>query len=268
LEEARLLAEQELAAYEAIGSDEGRAWGWYYLGQIALHGGSVVKARQASEKALVIAGDRSPYQEAFLRHGLAEVLLAADDLEGAATGVDRAFEIREKLDEKDSLAATRLLRARIALAVGQVADATELALAAAAEFEQAGMPDFEASANALAARAFCTAGRIREAKRALESALRLRQSSEYPATRSAVALASAQILAFGGDVEGALEDLDSLILESTAEGLVSLALEARLVRHRIAMESGMDQSVALAALLEDASKQGFKLIVRQARELL
>lgn len=277
LAEARQLAEEEREAYEAIGSDGGRAWSWFYLGRIALSRGSVVEARQGLEKALVIAGDSDAYQEAFLRHGFAEVLLAAGDLERAREEADLAFELRRDLDEKGSLATTRLLRAEIAyftdpMAGVQLKLAGELAAAAAAEFAQVGTPDFEALAYAWAARISSAQGRVDEARRSLARAQELGGASQYPAVRTAVAVASAEVGAASdatqAAIDTALAELDKTISDLTNQGLVSLALEARWTRHRIASRAGSSSLEDLQAFAAEAADHGFELIARRTQELI
>ena len=266
LVEARRLAEEELAVYEEMGSKEGQAWAFYYLAKVALEGGEVAEARQSVEKALLLAGDEDSYQEAFLRHGLAEVLIAQGEVEAAQEALDRAFRLREELGEKDSLATTRLLRARFALQRGHYAEAAEMASRASVEFREASMPDFESSALSILARSQGSEGQESEARRSLELARAGGEKSEYPATRTDLTLATARLDA-AGNLDRVLRDLDSEIRSLEEQGLMRWVLEGRLMRQRLTWEAGQGSEESLEALIRRAEGDGFLGIAERAKSL-
>jgi tetratricopeptide (TPR) repeat protein len=255
LGKARELALRERAIYQDLGVSEGLAWSEYYLGKVELEAGDTAAAHRHLEAALGHLDSTALYQEAYLRHGLAEVLLASGERQAASLALGRALELRRDMDEKAILADTRLLRATALRREGQREEALEAARTAGEEYTEAASPDFEALAFARVAELYLDGGALAAASAALERARGAAPASEYPAIRAALDRAGIRRQAAEGDVGGALARFEVLAADLESKGLVLLAFEVRAERLRVAAAAGLAEPGEVARFLAETERR-------------
>jgi len=233
-----------------------------------LESGDLAAARKMLEEGLKIcreSGDR--HESTYALAGLAAVALAEDRLPDARRLYEEARRGREELGEKDAAAALGTGLARVALAEGNASAAVATARTTAEALGKAKLPDDEAAALVVLARALLAAGGRDAARATLEKARPLVAAGQNDAVRREHALVAAQVGAASGDVVGARRAVDAEIAAARERGLVAFGLEAALARGQIEMESGVaaDGRARLAAVEKDAAAKGFRLIAREAR---
>ncbi len=262
LAEASDLARRELEAYEEIGSDDGKAWSRYYLGQAAWMAGDLKTARAEHEVALELA-DGEEYLVGFLRHGLGEIDFLSGDWTAARKHFEIALKHRVSYGELSSEAETRFALGRLAWLEGDPRAAEIQVRRAATEFEQSEVPLQEALAHLLLAEILAQGGDEEGASAAFSKGQALGAKGENPRVRFAVALAQAR--AFPDEV-GTRLSLRQVQSEARDLGMAPLALEARLVATSIAhRQREYDAGQAIERDLEEASRRGWQGLVQRAR---
>ena len=256
LDEARQLAQQEQAIYRALDVSDGLGWSEFYLGKVELAAGDTVGARRHLEAGLGYLDASLDYQEAFLRHALAEVLLAKGEEPAARLALDRAFELRQELDEKVVLADTRLLLALALDREGKREQALEAARTAGEEYTDAASPDFEALAFAHVAEFYLDGDDLSAARTALERARRAAPESEYPVVRAHLERVEALLQASEGDAQGALARLADLATDLESRGFVLLAFEIRGERLRLALRADLAKPGEVGQFLVEVEQRG------------
>jgi tetratricopeptide (TPR) repeat protein len=234
--------------------------------------GDLAGAKSRFEQALSLwrnTGQISESTAAML--GLGEVQLAQGDLAGARKTQEEAFAQRQKLGEKGSIAESQLALALISLEEGRPADAERTVRAAAAEFHEERVPDLEASAYAVLARALLDQHRLTEAHDAAKNATSLVVRTQEPMLKLSVAIADARVRAGDGHaiksdtIAQSLHELEGVLREARRFGFVGLGLEARLAVVEIARGArGITTRHQEPALLEqEALMKGYGLIARK-----
>jgi tetratricopeptide (TPR) repeat protein len=140
--------------------------------------GDLAGARKTHAEALEISrqtGDKG--QSAEVLFHLGECLMLAGDLPGARKSHQEALAIRTQTGERVSAAESRLSLAELAIEDGHAEDAIAPATETAREFADQGMPDEEARAHLVLARALLAGGKTAEARKAIDAALPLLKDS-------------------------------------------------------------------------------------------
>lgn len=265
LEEAEALARKELAAYEEIGSDDGKAWSRFYLGQAAWMAGDLERAREQHELALGLA-DGEPYLVGFVRHGMGEIELLAGDLAAAAGHFEAALEQRVSYGELSSEAETRLALGRVAFLEGDLARAEPLVRRAAEEFLRSEVPNQETLAHLLLAEVLAAAGRSDAALTALAKGMSLGNDSANPRVRFAVALTLANVTPDDGE---ARRRIQVAAREAEGLGMGPVALESRLAAVVLARRQGQAGAEArLRTMADEAAREGWHTLAERAEDYL
>ena len=269
LDEARRFATTLLAAYEKLGSPEGRAWGHFYLSQVLFLEGDPEACRGQLLKGLALAPEGDSYLLGFLHHAAVEVELGRGDPEAVATHLEAAWHHRTTWGEPANLAETRLLRARVRLAQGKAEEAEQDARRSAGELARSQAHDLEARAWVVVAEALWQQGRPREAWQALAPALERSEVSQSPMTRMEIELVAARLLAALGRSDEARRRMTPVIEEARVSGLGLYALEARAVAAEIEAWAETPGAVdRLRTLAEEVRGKGFIELARRLDTLL
>ena len=249
----------------------------YHLTNIAIllaTRGDLSRAKTAFEQALSLWRDSNPHESSAALLGLGQVELAQGDLVGARKTQEEALARRQKLGEKGSVAESRLALAELSLEEGRAADAESAANDVALEFRHEKVPEMEATADALIARAEVEQGKYDAAQRAVEQATSLSTKGQEPLVRLSLAIVTARTRcarqgnsAMRTTVSSeALRKLRSVVAEARKYGFLGVELEARLAMGEVEMKSGLagPGSKSLADLEKDAQAKGYGLIARKA----
>jgi eukaryotic-like serine/threonine-protein kinase len=228
----------------------------------------------ASAKAMLAEGLQisrevdDKHEAAFALSGQGTVALAEDRIADARRAFDEARQIRTTIGEAGAAEQSRIDLARVALAEEDFAAAQALAGAAATELEKQKIPDDQAVALAVLARALAAGGKRGDAERALAKARTLAGKSQNDGTRREVLLASATVRAAQGDAAGAAKNLGEAAARAREKGLIAWPLEARLVQGRILAASGATEPAraVLAEVEKEAAARGFRRIAKKAAE--
>lgn len=208
------------------------------------------------------ANDAQGLTEAW--RGLGEVAVAQGNLDRAETSYREALKLGDefKLDQ----AASQVGLAAVLLEKGQPEKATAPLEQALLLFRGEHLRDQEAQAEALEARALLAQGRKKEARNAIERAHELAGPSEIPEIHIEVALAEARVRNRLGEREPSLKILQDALARAQQAGLLSQALEARLILGGI--EAGTGDRSRLENVEREARIRGFLLIAGKARRFL
>jgi len=194
------------------------------------------------------------------------------DLAGARKTQQEALALRQKLGEKESIAESQLALALISLEEARPADAEAVIRTAVSQFHAENVPDLEASAYALLARALMDQGELKEATDAAKSATTLAAHSQEPMLKLSVAIADARVRAANVHAvrneasAQAIRKLGDVVRETRKLGFVGLELEARLaileIEKRLSgAATALEQSPSLG---QEALAKGYGLIARKA----
>jgi len=261
--------EESLSTFRALGQNSRTVYPATGLATVRAETGDLAAARALLAQALPVCREaRDRHQEAFVLSGLGSIDLAEDKIADAAGNFERALRIRSEIGEKGAAAQSRYDLARVALAKGDAKAARDGARQAADELRAQKLPDDEALALSLAARAALEAGTAPDAAESLERARRLAASLQHETARREFLLASSIARALRGDVPGAHRSLEGAIASAREKGLVAYALEASLVLGGIEMKSGAGDAgrARLQGVEKDAAAHGFVRIARRAAE--
>ena len=254
LEEAEELARKELEAYEEIGSDEGKAWSRYYIGQAAWLAGDLEQARKEHEQALALA-DGEAYLAGFVRHGLGEIEMLAGDLSAARQNFEAALQHRVAFGELYSEAETRMALGRLAWLEGDPERAEPLVRQAAEDFVRSEVPLQEALARCLLAEILWELGRPDASRQALAEARLLGDDSANPQVRFAIAM-SIGLAASDDDARRALTLAKD---EAETLGMGPIALRLEMAGAALDVQSGeAGARQRLTRLTEEATEQGWQ----------
>jgi tetratricopeptide (TPR) repeat protein len=236
--------------------------------------GDLPSAKRTFEQALSLWRDSDPHDSSGALLELGQVQLAEGDFAGAQRNQEKALALREKLGEKGSAAESRLALAEISLEEGRPAEAESVAKDVALEFQGEKMPEMEATAYSLVARAQLDQRKYEAARYTVEQAAVLSPQSQEPFGRLSNAIVAARAhraaeenSALGRrEASEALRRLRSVVTEARKFGFLGVELEARLAMGEIEMKSGLTEagSKRLADLEKTAQAKGYGLIARKA----
>ena len=263
---------QALDFFHEIGNTSGEASQLNNLAILNEAEGDLAGAKSRFEQALSLWRNNGQISESTAAMlGLGEVQLAQGDLAGARKTQEEAFAQRQKLGEKGSIAESQLALAVISLEEGRAADAEATVRAAAAEFNEEKVPDLEALAYAVLARALLDQDRFTEAHDAAKHATSMVVHSQEPMLKLSVAIADARVCAGDGHaiksdtITQALHELEGVLREARRFGFVGLELEARLAAVEIAggARGFATRHEESASLEQEALAKGYGLIARK-----
>jgi tetratricopeptide (TPR) repeat protein/tRNA A-37 threonylcarbamoyl transferase component Bud32/TolB-like protein len=241
------------------------------LAGIRFESGDLAEARKMLDEAAEICrGSQDRHELAFVLSGLGHIALEEDRLADARASYEQALRIRGELGEKGAAEQSTVDLARLSFEEGDAAAAFAKARGAGDEFHKQNLPDDEAAAMALAARAAVKAGRKEDAASALEKARAAGSHSQHDGVRRELLLAGAAVQGARGQAEAARRTLQDAARRANAGGLVTFALEARLGALQIALAPGRragaegPAKAEADALEKDARAGGFARIARLA----
>jgi len=261
---ARPPTQNSLQAARAIGDKRGETESLINLAVISYSLGELDQAEKQSNDS--IAASRSLGLAADTAYALGvvgDIQLAKDDLFAAEKSYRESLDIRQKVGDKRGAAASQLAFAALWLERGDAVQATSLATDAAHQLHEAQDSDQEASAHNLLARAALAQKKLDVASSQLQAASNLAPSDET--VKLALTITAGEISAAGGKPSDARRQLASAQTRANEMEYVPGKLQAGLALAEIAARSGQPQ--ALQSLVQEASKAGFRLIARRAREL-
>jgi tetratricopeptide (TPR) repeat protein len=236
--------------------------------------GDLAGAKQEFEQVLALwqkHGDRwgSPY--AML--GLGSLLKDQADFSGARKMYEQALAMRLPRGDKIPIAEAQLALADLSLEEGRSPAEQETAVRQTLEvFQTQKIPDDEAGAWCVLARALLAEGKAAAAKEAMQHARSLAVKSQDPNTRWTVAITAARIEtaetnpAHSAAGTAARKELAVIITKSRELGYKGIELDARLALAEIEMKTGQTAAGRehLTAIEADAKAKGYNLIARKA----
>ena len=267
-EGAKNVYEQSRQTAEAIGDKASTAIAVYNSGGVAYRLGDLAGARGKIESAIAAV------QKLGIKTNVADWLMTLGDVK-LAEGDNQAAEDACKkarglipADDDYGLAVNQLVMASLNLEKGQGGEAESMARQSAKKFQGLGIPDNEAAAREVMARALLAQNKTAEAAKEIDLALRL--SPRDCAVRLSLALTQARLLAQGKKFVPARQKLDGALAEARTKKLFGFELEARLAKGEI---EGMVGNVRAArmdleAVQKGATQRGFLGLSRKASDLL
>jgi tetratricopeptide (TPR) repeat protein len=267
---ARKIGEQALALGREIGDPSEAALALMRLAMVLQAEGDLRGAEARYREALLVLQERGTRDfVADTLYQLGELRKAEGDLSAARKHHEEAQAIRTDLRAAFAMAKSRVALASLAIEEGHP-EAAEALLGPALEvFVAQKATDWEASAQAVLARALPGGKRHGDARKALERALALSGRSQSPHVRLTVAATAGRVEAAEGRADGALLRLDAALAEAVKLRLAGLRLELGLARGEIGIGSGRAAAASdLQTLAEDARARGFGLVARKAEAIL
>jgi eukaryotic-like serine/threonine-protein kinase len=204
---------------------------------------------------------------------LGEVLEAEGDFAGARSEFEQTLAIRQKVDESDLAAESKVELANLCIEEGQPEKAFEPLRSAIAVFEKEKADPAASSAYASLSRALLLTGKTEEARVAVERALKLSTTSSDPALQLPASIQKALVDATPGSTAfnpaAAMQLLRRASADAKRLGYYNLECEARLAWAELQMRTNSSQTrPQLSALAADARAHGFNLIARRAENAL
>jgi tetratricopeptide (TPR) repeat protein len=264
------MEEKSLQAFQEVGDRRGESTTLNSLGSLLITRGELKAAKQTLDRGMVVVKE-SGYEQmrGYLLYNLAEVLRQQDRLQEARTNAEDALTLRKGHDEVLS-ADSQVQIAEISEDTGNVAQAEPLARMAIAAYGKEKVADGECIAQAVLARALVAESRPKEARSAVEEALKLsKQASDRTASYEAV-LASAAVDGESNRTTNAARTLEKMLADASGHGYVAYQLEARLRLGELEIRAGKLETgrARLEALQKEANQRGFELIARKATEAM
>ncbi|MGB6336447.1 MAG: tetratricopeptide repeat protein, partial [Thermoanaerobaculia bacterium] len=206
--------------------------------------------------------------EAFSLFGLGQVRFQEGKLNEAQQLHSEALAIRRDLGERSTAAESRLALAQLQLERGLHAEAESGSREAAEEFTREGAADLAAWAEAGRAESLVYLDRRDEAVRTLEGALARAVESEDLFIALDIELSAAKVEAESARDPFALERVERVEDRAAKASLLPLALEAKLLRARLARAAGEFQlaEAIQREVLVEAESSGLELLAQKARE--
>jgi tetratricopeptide (TPR) repeat protein len=180
----------------------------------------------------------------------------------------QALAIRRDLGERSTAAESRLALARLQLERGLHAEAEAGSREVAEEFRREGAVDLAAWAEASRAEALVYLDRREEATRTLEAAIARATESEDLLIALDIQLSAARVEAESARDPFARQRVEQVEDRASEASLLPLALEAKLLRARLARSAGefqLAQAIQREVLVE-AEGSGLELLAQKARE--
>jgi serine/threonine protein kinase/tetratricopeptide (TPR) repeat protein len=240
------------------------------LGDALQHLGDLPGARSHYEKALTLtraAGDKS--MAAYALAGLGSLDLKAADFKQAHKDYEEALSLRTELGEKDTIGATRVAIAELAVEEGHPDAAEGPAREARDEFQKRHKGDGQTLAAAALARALLASGKNGDALKEVGNAVPIAAKSQNLSVQLAFAVIRARTESASQQTGPAKTILREALAKATRSGYVGDQLESRLALEEIELKSGKSAAsrARLDQLQKDAKEKGFDLIARKAATL-
>ena len=240
------------------------------LGDALQHLGDLPGARSHYEKALTLtraAGDKS--MAAYALAGLGSLDLKAADFKQAHKDYEEALSLRTELGEKDTIGATRVAIAELAVEEGHPDAAEGPAREARDEFQKRHKGDLQILATAALVRALLATGKNGDALKEVRNAVPIAAKSQNLSVQLAFAAIRARTESASQQTGPAKTILREALTKATRSGYVGDQLESRLALEEIELKSGKSAAsrTRLDQLQKDAKEKGFDLIARKAATL-
>jgi serine/threonine protein kinase/tetratricopeptide (TPR) repeat protein len=240
------------------------------LGDALQHLGDLPGARSHYEKALTLtraAGDKS--MAAYALAGLGSLDLKAADFKQAHKDYEEALSLRTELGEKDTIGATRVAIAELAVEEGHPDAAEGPAREARDEFQKRHKGDGQTLAAAALARALLASGKNGDALKEVGNAVPIAAKSQNLSVQLAFAVIRARAESASQQTGPAKTILREALAKAIRSGYVGDQLESRLALEEIELKSGKSAAsrARLDQLQKDAKEKGFDLIARKAATL-
>jgi tetratricopeptide (TPR) repeat protein len=270
--EARQQYEKAGDLYREVGDHEGQAKTLCNLGSILIQSGDLGGAERSLKQAASLSkGDESGLAD--VRSGLGELFTERGELERARESYALALTTRHDLKQR-SYAAINLLdlgRLRLEEDPPRLEQATGYFKDALSQFEGQNLPDNEAEARALLARAYAaqrssSADALAKASTEIERAKSLAAKSANVRLRIIVAMAEANVRVASKEIPVAVQLLEQAAAEAERRHLFAVGLEARLELGATELCCGDHTHgvEVLTAVEKNARARGYNRVARQA----
>jgi tetratricopeptide (TPR) repeat protein len=205
--------------------------------------------------------------------GLGGLLVDEADFPGARKMYEQSLAIRTSRGDAIPIAETQLALADLSLQEARPPAEQEAAARQTLDvFQKEKLPDDEAGAWCILARALLVQGRAADAKEAVRHARSLAAKSQHPEVRWQTAITAARIenaekkFARSAAGNATRQELATIIAKSRELGYAGIELDARLALAEIEMKAGQGTAGRehLTAIEADAKAKGYNLIARKA----
>jgi DNA-binding winged helix-turn-helix (wHTH) protein/tetratricopeptide (TPR) repeat protein/TolB-like protein len=267
-------SQQALQIYQEVRDDNGMALAKRGLGDALFVEGKIFEARKMYEESLDTCrqnGHRDREAEAMM--GLGEVLRAQGDSHAAWDSEMRAKEVFQEIGDKTPEARAELHLAQLLVDRGDYGEAVKSIQRAEDLLSKTTSPRDDATARILRAQTLLASGKISEARASVSHALEFAERSRDLDILLMARLTAARIDATAGNPtqrQQAAKQLNAVVQQAKAAQFVYAALEARLALGEMELKSTNPAAGRrhLEVLQEDASSQGFLLMVQEAGMIL
>ena len=259
-----------LQRYQEVRDNNGVALAKIGVGDALFAEGKLFEARKMYEESLDTCrqnGDKDREAEALM--GLGQVLRAQGNSNGAWESEARAKEVFQEVGNKAPEARAELRLSQLLLDRGENNEAVKSILRAEELLAKTTSPRDEAMARVLLSQTLMASGKITEARENVSRAIQFAEHSHDLDVSLMSHMISARIDAVAGTPaqrKEAAKRLSAVAQQAKAAEFIYAALEARLALAEAELKSGSSKAgrAHLVALEEDASAQGFQLIVQKA----
>jgi ATP/maltotriose-dependent transcriptional regulator MalT len=261
------------ASAEETGSKYGQSLGYLGMAVVLELQGELVQAKPMYEKILVGARIFAPkHNAAFILHYLADLNYAMGDLKDAREHYEMGVAERDEIGEKLQAQRDRLSLALLDIEEGRAEEAEKLARETLPKFHAWNLPNDEAQAEAVLARALVAEGKQDDAEAELARAVTQAAGTESELVRLDVALAQGIVLGASkdkGKQESAQAALTAGIDDAGKRGFVGYWLEMRLRAAQLELARGQRAAAVehAQAIVKDAKAKSFGLIAKKAAAL-
>src|SRR5215472_7053223 len=266
--------QEALRTYEEVRDENGAALAKIGLGAALFTEGKLFDARKMYEESLDTCrrnGDRDREAEALM--GLGQVSRAQGDSRAAWESEIQAKEVFQEVGDKTPEAQAELRLAQLLLDRSENKEAVKSIQKAEDLLAKSTSPRDDAMARILLAQTLMASGRIAEARESISRAVQFAERSHDLDILLMSRLMAARVDATAGSPaqrKEAARQLNAVVQQAKAAQFLYPALEARLAlgEMEIKSENPAAGRKHLEALQEDASSQGFLLMVQEAGMLL
>jgi eukaryotic-like serine/threonine-protein kinase len=263
-----------LETYQEVRDDNGVALAKIGLGDALFAEGKLLEARKMYQESLDTCrrnGDRDREAEALM--GLGQVLRAQGDARAAWESETHAKEVFQEIGDRTPEAEAELRIAQLLLDRNENSEAVKSIQQAENLLAETTSPRDTAMARILLSQTLVASGKIAEARESISHAIQFAERSHDLDISLMSRVVSARIDSVSGSPEQqreAAKRLSAVAQQAKVAEFVYAALEARLAMGEMELKSG-DVAAAhahLKVLQEEASSQGFQLIVQKATAML
>jgi tetratricopeptide (TPR) repeat protein len=265
--QARTSYEGALATAHDLGDQGAIAIALQNLGGLLLQTGDLTNAEKDVRQGLSIS--QSAKLQSTTASGLGnlgDIQMVKGDLAGAGKSYNDELKLFTGIGDQGNIAAGRLSLAKLLLEQRKVLESEDLARQTIQEFQSEKLADSEGDARNTLARALISQGDLSAVKDQIDVAGKI-GVQDY-AIKISLAITAARLKARNGNVDAARQDLDSQLNNAKERNLVGLQFEIRLAVAEIeASSDSKTKREFLIALVNDASKSGYGLVVVDAARL-